>query len=69
MTPHAWLKRLAFSFLMIGFVLFWRGQKQIQGGSTGVQPYLWLLGAGICVILGLIGVRLRHGPPRDGNQL
>ncbi len=61
MTPRAWLKRLAFSFLIIGFVLFWRGQKQIQSGDHSTSPYLWLSAAVACVVLGMIGVRLRHG--------
>ena len=65
MTLHAWLKRLAFSLFIIGFVLFWRGQKQIQSGNGGVEASLWIGGAIGCVVLGSIGVRLRHTSPRD----
>ena len=61
MSVKAWLKRLGFSFFIIAFALFWRGQKQIQQGDRSVRPVVWM-GAGVgCVILGSIGIRLRHG--------
>lgn len=63
MTLHAWIKRLAFSFFIIAFALFWRGQKSLQAGDRSVRPYFWMGGSVVCVILGSIGVRLRHTSP------
>ena len=65
MSLRHWLARLGFSFLIIAFALFWRGQKQWQAGDHGVRPVLWMASAGACVALGIVGVRLRHGPPQD----
>jgi hypothetical protein len=57
-----WLARLSMSFLIVGFVLVWRGYQigQVEG-STGrvVAAYL---GAAACVAAGLAGVRERHRP-------
>ncbi len=64
MSLQAWLKRLAFSLFIIAFALFWRGQKQIQAGDQSAGSYLWIVGAVVCVVLGSIGLRLRHQSPR-----
>lgn len=64
MTPRDWLKRLAFSFLIVAFAMFWRGQKQLRAGDQSAEPYLWISGACACVVLGLAGVRLRHARPK-----
>lgn len=60
MSLHAWLKRLAFPLFMIAFALFWRGQKELRAGDASLRPYLWISAAVVCVVVGSIGVRLRH---------
>lgn len=65
MSPSAWLQRLAFSLFILAFVFFWRGQKEIQSGAGSVTDYLWIVAAVACVVLGSIGVRLRHSKRRE----
>jgi hypothetical protein len=65
MTLHAWMKRLTFSFFIVAFALFWRGQKAQQAGDQSHRPYLWMGGAVLCVIAGSVGVRMRHTSPPE----
>jgi hypothetical protein len=50
-----WLGRLAFSFMIIGGVLAWEGQK--RGG-----PMNYYIPAMIFIVLGAAGLRERHRP-------
>lgn len=59
-SREAWLKRLAFPLFMIGFVLFWRGQREVRAGDPSFLPYLWILAAVACVVVGSVGIRLKH---------
>lgn len=57
---NRWLARLSFSFLVIGLVLVWEWYKLDQAGAGGARPWLYVAGAVLCVILGVLGIRARH---------
>lgn len=69
MSLLAWLRRLTFSFFIVAFALFWRGQKQIQAGDESIRAYAWIVAAVISVVLGVIGLRLRHGASTRDSSL
>lgn len=60
MSLRRWMARLAFSFFIVAFALFWRGQKRWQSGAQDWQAALLMAGGVACVIAGAIGVRMRH---------
>lgn len=53
--------RLAFSFLIVAFALFWMGQQRIREGDRSLGPQLQIAGAIVCVGLGVAGLKARHG--------
>jgi len=55
-----WLARLSFSFLVLGLVLVWEWYKLRQAGAEGARPWLYIGGAVVCMILGILGIRARH---------
>jgi hypothetical protein len=64
-SPRAWLERLGLSLIIIGMVLAWEGYKRATGRVPGVDGWrvvAYFAGAGVCVILGLVGAALRHRP-------
>jgi hypothetical protein len=59
-----WLGRLGFSFLIVGSALAWEAFAAARGdgmeqGRARIVAY-WA-GAGACWVVGLIGIRIRHG--------
>jgi hypothetical protein len=51
-----WLARLSFSFLIIAAVLLWEANKLGSGGRSSA----YIVGAFVCIALGIIGIRARH---------
>jgi hypothetical protein len=64
MSLHRWLARLSFSFFIVAFVLFWQEYQltQINPPASAITQILYTLAAVACLILGLIGTRIRHRP-------
>ncbi len=62
MSLHRWLARLSFSFFIIAFVLFWYDYQFTQNNppASVATRILYLLAAIACMVLGLIGTRIRH---------
>jgi hypothetical protein len=54
-----WLARLAFSFLILAFVVGYEGWKAHQRGDEG-RAAIMLIGAAAGAALSLSGFRLRH---------
>lgn len=63
-----WLARFSFSFFILGGWLLWQSYKAVQGQlghvSSG-QIILFLVGAMVSFVLGVVGVRERHKPGED----
>lgn len=58
-----WLGRFGFSFLIIGCALGWEALQAAQGNRGALDRtriVLFGIGAAVCVVLGLVGIRLRH---------
>lgn len=54
---RTWLARFSFSFIIIAAVLVWEGSRQ----QDSVKQTLSYLGAAVCTVLGIAGIRARHG--------
>jgi hypothetical protein len=64
MSLSNWLGRLSASFFIVALVLFWRVYQFTQNNppaSTATRA-LYVLAAVACLVLGLIGTRIRHRP-------
>ena len=55
-----WLSRLAFSFFIVGFVLFWELNKLNRAGAPAWKQATYLVGGALCVALGIAGIKARH---------
>jgi hypothetical protein len=56
-----WLTRLSFALLAVGFVLGYEGLRLAREGPEDRWPIrLRFIGAALCIIIGLVGARLRH---------
>ena len=63
-----WLARFSFSLFILGGWLLWESTKAVEGKlgrvSSG-QIVLFLVGALVSIMLGVVGVRERHRPRDD----
>jgi hypothetical protein len=59
-TARRWIGRLAFSLLIIAFILLWEARKYPDPRAS-----LMYVAAGVAGALGLIGLRERHRKPDD----
>jgi len=62
-----WLARLAYSFLILGGLLFWQGYKELSRTSS---PEMWrivlyFVAAGMSVGIGVRGIQERHKGNRE----
>ena len=62
MSLHRWLARLSFSFFILAFVLLWRDYQFTQNDppASALMCVVYLLAAIACLVLGLVGTRIRH---------
>lgn len=60
MSARVLLARFAFSLLVVGIALAWTGRSSAQAGRD-TRAALADGGAVICIVLGFVGVKLRHG--------
>lgn len=68
MQTQQWLGRLAFSFIIVAAVLVWeayRASSALSGDIPRGRITLYLVGAALAVVLGVLGIRTRHRD-RDG---
>lgn len=64
-----WLARLGFSFVVIAAWLAWeayRAASDRRGDVPEWQIGLYIAGAVVAFVLGLVGLRERHRPPPGG---
>ena len=54
-----WFARLAFSFLIVGFVVGLEGYRAQQRGESG-RATMMMIGAAAGIALGITGLRARH---------
>jgi hypothetical protein len=62
-----WLSRLAFSFFVVAFVLFWELNKLNRAGAPAWKQAAYLVGGALCVALGAVGIKARHRGGGDGT--
>jgi hypothetical protein len=68
---RTWLARLSYSFFILAAVLLWELYNIHQGRRGNVPEWrviLYLLGAGLGVVMGALGIRERHRARDDGEQ-
>jgi hypothetical protein len=54
-----WFARLAFSFLIVGFVVGYEGYKAQQRGESA-RATIMMIGAAAGIAMGISGLRARH---------
>ncbi len=57
---NRWLARFGFSFIILAAVLAWEGYRASGASAGTLRIAMFLVGAAILFVLGLIGVRARH---------
>ncbi len=55
-----WVGRFSFTFLILAFLLGWQGRKLDEAGDQRNKVRLYYAGSAVCLVAGMIGVRLRH---------
>lgn len=63
-----WLARLSFSFLLVGGWLGWEAYRAVTRGTMSAgdgRLLLMMVGAGVAVLLGVQGIRVRHRLNRE----
>jgi hypothetical protein len=67
-----WIARFAFSFILLAVVLAWEGYHTQRGDRGPAEPwkiYAFYTAAALCLGLGLRGIRERHRPTSDEEDV
>ena len=68
-SPKRWLARLSFSFFILSGFLLWevhQARQGLLGRISSGRIVLFMVGALVSFVLGVMGVRERHKPEDDG---
>ena len=55
-----WLARLSFSFIILAAILAWEGYKASKLPGKQSAKFAYFAGAGVCLVLGMMGIKERH---------